>query len=76
MKFSFQLSAVSSQLNNSSRHWWWETILLEEHKKARLGAPQQEIPDSLLRPYHEQVLAVLDRLSIDRQFLDDLPGNV
>jgi hypothetical protein len=53
-----------------------ETVLLEENKEARLGAPQQKMPDSLLRPYHEQFLAVFDRLAIDRQLFDDLSGNV
>src|SRR5579862_8808566 len=35
-----------------------------------------EALDLLLRPYDEQFLAIFDRLAIDRQLLDDLPGNI
>src|SRR5207244_2201303 len=74
MKFSFQLSAVSYPTLSSV--CGWRTFPLKEHKKARLGAPQQEIPDSLLRPDHKQFLPIFDRLPVDRQFLDDLPSHI
>src|ERR1017187_4152626 len=66
MKFSFQIfSGVSD----------WKRSVGGKEKGAARRAPT-ESPDSLLRPYDEQLLAVFDRLAVDRQFLDDLPGNV
>src|SRR5579859_7930345 len=75
MTFSFQLSAVSSQLKRWFRSWQLETVPLEDKKKARFDAPQQS-PESLLRPDHKQFLAVFDRLAVDRELLDDFPSDV
>src|SRR5712671_6113672 len=80
MKSSSELSALSFVVP-----LWkftlrgWTLFLLEEMSQTQKGAAQrasQELLASLLRPDGKQLLPILNRLTVDRQLLDNLPGNI
>src|SRR5258706_13681230 len=67
----------------ASRRPSWERLApgrcvqkLARDAKRRAQSAPTSIPVSLLRPYNEQFLPVLNRLAGDRQLFDDLAGNV
>src|SRR5580658_8089779 len=48
----------------------------QTNKKARLGAPPQRLPVSLLRPYGKQLLPVFNRLAVRPHLLYDFASHV
>src|SRR5579862_4450965 len=73
MSKSYELGAVSYDLRpsrfNLEAHSW-------QTQKGAAERAHSMRSKSLLRPDYEQVLPVFDRLSVDRELLDDLPGDV
>src|SRR5579863_880697 len=78
LNIEIQLSAFSCQLSALSYQFFLgvgdRKRLCRRNTKGAARAPQQEIQNSLLRPDHEQLLPIFNRLPVDRQLLDDLPG--
>src|SRR5215471_17050858 len=74
MSKSYEPRAMSCEPHRSSSGL--EARSSCRQKKARQGAPNSTISVSLLWPDGKQLLAVLNRLAVGRQLLNDLSGNV